>query len=327
MCDLGYAKELLIGSSMLAVFGMMMTSICKEYWQFVLAQGICTGIGLSGAFIPSIAIVPTYFTSRRAFALGISASGSSVGGVLFPVIFHRLQPRIGFPWTTRVLAFIMLATLCVSIALMRVRITSSNRRSLVDLDAFKNKRYSLFVISQFCGFTGLYIPFFYVQQYSKSMAHTSPNLAFYTLAILNAGSFFGRIIPGFLADSLGAVNTLLFCAIASTVLAFCWIAIKDTAGILVFCALYGFCSGTFVSLQAATVSSLVPHMRIVGTWMGMTAFISGLGLLVGTPVAGVILNSGYLGLQLFCGATIAVATIFIGLTAMAISKHVVKSEA
>ena len=39
-------------------------SICKEYWQFVLAQGIVCGIGFGLLFTPSIAIIPQYFVVR-----------------------------------------------------------------------------------------------------------------------------------------------------------------------------------------------------------------------------------------------------------------------
>lgn len=61
------------------VFGMMMTSICKKYWQFMLAQGICVGVGNGILFIAGVAIIPTYFAKRRGLAAGIAASGSSVG--------------------------------------------------------------------------------------------------------------------------------------------------------------------------------------------------------------------------------------------------------
>jgi hypothetical protein len=36
----------------LAVFGMMMTSISKEYWQIMLAQSLCVGLGLGCLFVP-----------------------------------------------------------------------------------------------------------------------------------------------------------------------------------------------------------------------------------------------------------------------------------
>ena len=54
-------------------------SICKEYWQVVLAQGITCGIGFGCLFLPGIAIVPQYFVKKRAFAGGLAAAGSGFG--------------------------------------------------------------------------------------------------------------------------------------------------------------------------------------------------------------------------------------------------------
>jgi MFS family permease len=58
-----------------------MTSISKTYWEVLLAQAICMGIGLGCLFVPSVAIVSTYFSTKKAFAMGIAASGSSLGKI------------------------------------------------------------------------------------------------------------------------------------------------------------------------------------------------------------------------------------------------------
>ena len=77
--DRGYLRTLIATGTALVVFGMMMTSLCREYWQFVLAQGLVVGLGCGCLFVPSVAIIPTYFTTKKALALGIGASGSSLG--------------------------------------------------------------------------------------------------------------------------------------------------------------------------------------------------------------------------------------------------------
>ena len=77
--DAGYLRSLIIVGSIASVFGMMMTSISKEYWQVVLSQGLCVGVGAGCMFLPSVAVMPQYFTERRAFATGIAAAGSSIG--------------------------------------------------------------------------------------------------------------------------------------------------------------------------------------------------------------------------------------------------------
>ena len=77
--DLGYMRALISVGTFLVVFGLMMTSISTEYYQLFLAHGVVVGIGCGCIYLPSIAIVATYFTSRRALATGITAAGGSIG--------------------------------------------------------------------------------------------------------------------------------------------------------------------------------------------------------------------------------------------------------
>lgn len=77
--DYGYLRALIFAGSFLVVFGMMMTSICTQYWQLVLAQGLVVGLGSGSFFLCSVAVLPMYFTTKRALVLGIAASGSSLG--------------------------------------------------------------------------------------------------------------------------------------------------------------------------------------------------------------------------------------------------------
>ncbi|KAK0515033.1 hypothetical protein JMJ35_002412 [Cladonia borealis] len=313
--DAGYFRALIFVGSFLTVFGMMMASICKEYWEVLLAQALCVGLGSACLFIPSVAIVSTYFTTKKSFATGIAASGSSLGGIIYPIVFHQLLPRVGFGWATRTLAFIMLATLTVPLTVMKVRVKPTQKRQLLQLSAFKELPFTFFSIAEFLGFMGLYVPFFYIQSYAIRSPHThvEPSIAFYLLVILNVGSLFGRVIPNFLADKSGPLNMLLPCAKISAFLAFCWISIHSTAGLVMFCLLYGFFSGTFVSLPPTTVVSLSPNVAVVGTRMGMSFAFAGFGLLVGNPVAGAILGTGdnFTGVQAFCGGTVAAAAIFV----------------
>lgn len=77
--DKGYMKSLVVTGSFLVVFGLMMTSLASKFYQIFLAHGVCVGVGASLLFLPSVAIVATYFTTHRAFALGVTAVGGSVG--------------------------------------------------------------------------------------------------------------------------------------------------------------------------------------------------------------------------------------------------------
>jgi MFS family permease len=77
--DAGYFRALLYSGSLLIILGQMMTSLSHEYYQSLLAQGFCIGIGVGLIFIPGVAILSTYFSSRLALANGIAAAGSGLG--------------------------------------------------------------------------------------------------------------------------------------------------------------------------------------------------------------------------------------------------------
>lgn len=120
--DRGYLKLLLVVGSFGIVFGHMMLSLCTEYWQVVLAQGFVVGIGGGCIFIPALAVVQPYFGSRLGLAFGIVATGSSLGGIIYPIVFINLIDKVGFAWTTRAIGFIALGTLVVPLAVSEMRV-------------------------------------------------------------------------------------------------------------------------------------------------------------------------------------------------------------
>lgn len=77
--DKGYFYYCQIFGSILIVLGYMMTSLCKSLWQFVIAQGICVGLGSGLVFIPMVGLIAQWFSSKRGLANGLASSGSGVG--------------------------------------------------------------------------------------------------------------------------------------------------------------------------------------------------------------------------------------------------------
>lgn len=73
-------------------------------------------------FYPAFSAVVTWFYKKRALAVGIAASGSSLGGVIFPIMVQRLVVEVGFGWTMRICAFLILGLLIVANLTIRSRI-------------------------------------------------------------------------------------------------------------------------------------------------------------------------------------------------------------
>lgn len=153
--DRGYPHAVVFTGAFLVVLGMMMTSIATSYWRILLAQAVFVGLGNGCLFVPSVSVLPAYFPKNTALALGVAASGSGFGkkpsrqwlftpqwyssrataGVITPIMFHRLQPYIGFGWATRVIAFLMLVTLMVPLAGMKMHTKPTVRRPFFEARA------------------------------------------------------------------------------------------------------------------------------------------------------------------------------------------------
>lgn len=136
---------------------------------------------------------------------------------------------------------------------------------------------------------GLFFPYFYLQLFSIDQGISS-GLAFYSITLLNAGSVLGRIFPNFFADRCGTYNILLPCLFISSALAFSMFAITNFTGMAVFGVLYGFWSGSYVSLIPSLLAQLSLHAGEHGTRMGIAFSIVGISLLVGTPLEGGLLR-------------------------------------
>ncbi|AEO53663.1 hypothetical protein MYCTH_2295309 [Thermothelomyces thermophilus ATCC 42464] len=311
--DAGFFRHLLITGLFLIVLGQFMTSLCTAYWQVMLAQGIAMGIGMGMTFLPSAAIISQYFLRHRALALGLSSAGSPVAGVVFPILFDRLQRRAGFGWATRAIAFILLGMSAIPIACMRTRLPpSARRRSLIDRSALRDVPYVLYVVGGVFAFLTLYVTFFYITLFATSRHVASDSFAPYLVTLLNAGSVLGRIIPNALADRYGSMNLMIVCNFVCAVLAFSWLGIRNLGGAVVYALLYGAFSGGVVSLMPSVIVGLSPDMGRVGARLGMAFLVMGIAILVGTPIAGAILgseeNPEWLGTRLYSAFGLLVAT-------------------
>lgn len=311
--DAGYFRHLIVVGLFLIIFGQFMTSLCTVYWQVLLAQGICIGLGMGLTFLPSTAILSQYFSRRRSLVIGIASSGSPLAGIVFPIIFSRLEPVVGFGWATRVIAFVLLALSAVPVAFMRTRVLPSGKRSLVDRTAFKDLPFMIFAAANLFAFLGLYVPFFYSQLWAVLHRIADPAWAPYLVTLLNAGSVFGRIVPNAVADRLGSLNILTVCTAVSAILAFGWLGIHSLSGIIAFVVLYGAFSGAVVSLTPSVMVALSPDMGRVGARMGTSFLLAGVSILVGTPIGGAILGDfeekRWLGTIGYCAASLTLAMI------------------
>ncbi|KAF2095027.1 MFS monocarboxylate transporter [Rhizodiscina lignyota] len=284
--------------SVCTLIGVFMTSLCKEYYQFFLAQGFLQGVGVSFLTIPVVAMVSKWFVKNRGLAIGATISGSSVGGVIWPIALDQLlnEDGLSFGWTLRVVGFVILPVVIVAII-------------LADLSIAKNVTFLLLCGGLAFMFLGLFTPLFFVTSYAAHIG-MSTGLSFHLLSIANGASLFGRILPGFLADRYGPFNLLSLVAMFSGVVAFCMTAADTVGGLVVWALAYGFASGSILSLQSTCATKLATP-QTAGTAVGLGMGAATITGLVGAPIAGKLVARGYLPLSMYAGATLVLGSTFL----------------
>ncbi len=306
--DYGLFRVTFLLGSILQLVGVFMTSLSTKYWHLFLAQGICTGLGNGLVFCPALALLSTYFSTKRSLAIGIGASGSATGGLVFPVIVQQLLPKIGYPWTVRVIGFVMLAIMLVTLTFTKPRLPPRKSGALVEWGAFKELPYTFFSIGMFLNFWGLYFAFYYIGSFGRNTLGITETDSINDLLILNGVGLFGRLIPAHLADRFfGPLNTLIPFAFVSGLLLYCWAAVTSKGGLTGFAVVYGLFAAGIQSLFPATLSSLTTDLKRTGVRMGMVFTVVSFAALTGPPLAGALIqkdNGGYLYAQMFSGSVL-----------------------
>ncbi|KAK1809630.1 hypothetical protein LTR12_016016 [Friedmanniomyces endolithicus] len=235
-----------------------MVSLCRQYWQFILAQGLLLGMGCSFIAIPASSVVPQYFQRNRALVSGIFVGGSSLGGIIWPIAFDQMlhHDQLGFPWAMRIAGFVMLPLCAFVIATVRPPLPSpaqqqgaqghaeaghgglkldsgEKEKPKKDLSMLRKPPFILLATGLAVATFRFFIPLFYISTYAVAIGMT-PTLAFYLVSIVNDASLFGRILPGIVADRFGRFNMLAASAFAAGIITFCWTTATSAAGLVVW---------------------------------------------------------------------------------------------
>ncbi|KAJ7500859.1 MFS general substrate transporter [Mycena galericulata] len=307
-------RWIMVIGTVIYVFSIMMTSISTQYYQYLLAHGIVFGLGVGMLFYPSMSSVSTYFCKYRATALGVAASGSSFGGVMYPVMLQRLFQLVGFGWGVRISGLLTGVCCCIAIATVTRYAPPKQRGATCKLsETFRDPRFALLAAGSCLVALGLFIPFFFIVEYAHDLKIPS-QMDFTILAVMNAGGVIGRVAPAYLSDTLGRFNLLAPAAFLSGLLCVLfWLFAKSLVPLILFAAAYGFSSGAFISVITPCVAQ-ISDIRQIGSRIGILYSVISFPSLVGGPIAGKLLEVGrgeYTGMILFAGFTVIAGSFLI----------------
>ncbi|KAF4125988.1 solute carrier family 16, member [Geosmithia morbida] len=315
------------GPRILSVIGAVSVSAtffmfaeCKTYWQFMLCFGVFGGLSLAIACTIGVTVVSKIFVRNKGLAVGLSMTGSSVGAVIFPIVLRSLLPKMGWAWSIRIIGFLVIgvltpAILCLVPYTRLSRLIASptgpsvqpKKISLLDFRAFRSVAFTLvaaeyfmiqFVIS---GISGL-LPVI------ATGAGLTVESGYTLLSIVGGASAFGRVIPGTVGDRVGHFNVLLvMTAVSFILLVVMFVPFGSNSRVLyAFSALWGFCSGSFLSILPVCVSKTC-EAKEYGRYYGSVNFVVSFALMISIPANGTMIEE--MGLQALGGLLAGVLAI------------------
>src|SRR5262249_54024899 len=104
----------------------------------------------------------------------------------------------------------------------------------------------------------------------------------------------------------GIMNLFLPLVFINTVLIFCWLAVKDTAGFYTFTVFTGMFAASWQAMFPTCIASLSDDITKTGTRLGMAFSVVSFAALVGGPIGGALLgqdHGGYMPPQVWAGVT------------------------
>lgn len=228
-------------------------------------------------------------------------------------MLQSLFAKVGWAWAIRTLGFICLALSVVANFLIRSRLPPRAGASVhPDPKIFRNLPFALTTLAVFLLEFALFIPLTYISSYALAQGFSEP-FSFQIITVLNAGSVFGRIFPGYYADIIGPFNANVISVALTIVACFgVWLpAGHTTPGLVVFAVVFGFASGSNISLVPVAIGSLCKTQEY-GRYYATCYTIVSIAALIGIPIAGKILTAchgNYSGLIIVTGSVYVAALV------------------
>ncbi len=148
--------------------GLILSSYVKSIEMLYFTFGIVFSLGASAAFFSSLLVLAEHFNRNYALAVGITSSGTGVGGFAFSAITEQFLKLFGLRKTFRYLSAMGVLMIIGAIIYGPSQVIQTPRRDtssirkkkkLIDLSVFKNGAFVIWSICVCILFFIYYVPY------------------------------------------------------------------------------------------------------------------------------------------------------------------------
>jgi MFS family permease len=302
------ARRLVFAGSIVTGAGMLMLSRVHSLFMFYFAFGlVCVGVSSAPAVL-LMSAVANWFRKHEGLAMGIAASGVSLGGLLIPVMTHCVD---AYGWRqTMALAGLGVWAILLPLALLlrhkpemygvlpdgeapgnleQKNPSIHGNRQILDVgakEALAQPVFWVIALAFVChvmavsAITTHIMPFFR----TIGLARTQSGLIISAVPLMG---IFGRVGFGWLGDRIDRIKvaTLALALSGLGVLIFMYVTADRPWVIILFIVVFGIGWGGTVPMLSGLVIKFYGRHRM-GTIIGCVSCVMMVGILAGAPLAG-----------------------------------------
>jgi OFA family oxalate/formate antiporter-like MFS transporter len=285
-------RPLLVLAAFLVGGGLALCSRLNDIWDlrlFMFIAGFGTGTCLPGV----TATVQRWFVKRRGLALGITMGGTGVGTLVLSPIIN--QVIIIYGWRT---AYASMGALAFALILFSSFIIFRNpekkglkpygaeesvlptaEKGLPLGEVIKSSAFFKLVAVLITSMMAVHIVTFHIVPYARDMGIPS-TLAATALGTMAGFTTAGRLLGGLIGDRLGWQRGLVLGNLGAGALCLLLLFINSLWMLYLFVVLYGFFSGSLVTMQLGLIGQLFGTKylaQVTGLIYGIAAFVAAFG--------------------------------------------------
>lgn len=254
-------QKVIFFGGLLSALGIFLTAFSTSKIALFFNYGVLTGLGDGAFYVPAIVIAQRWFNKRRDFAVGLATTGVPISGLVVNPLSAYILKETNLETTLIVLSIITLLFLFGAF-LMKESPEEMNlepyggkfpkeeddiENSWSSSSAIKTLSFNILYLQLVLGMLSflIVVTFQYDLALERGFNILTSSLAPASIA---AGSFFGRLVAGFLSDYVDR-NKILFSVFLGQALSVFIILNSSTIyGFILFGITFGFCYAGWIPI-------------------------------------------------------------------------------
>jgi MFS family permease len=289
----GIVSPLALATAALGL-GYIASAFAPTLIWLALAQSLI-GVGSSGMFAPLIADISHWFERRRGIAVAVCASGSYLGGAVWPPLVQHSIAEHGWRTTQFAIGLFCLAVVPALLLVFKRRISVHEALSQSDasmarasLGLSPTALQFLICLAGVACCIAMSMPQVHIVAYCADLGYGAARGAEMLSVMLGFGVI-SRIASGFIADRIGGLATMLLSSALQIVALLLYLLFDGLTSLYVISALFGLFQGGIVPMYAIIVREFFPSQE-AGFRVGLAVMATIVGMALGGWMSGAIFD-------------------------------------